>query len=137
MTRTATGVYSVRFAGLGRTPGQRDNVQVSAYNTAPVYCKPAIWDASGADLVIPVSCFSPNGTPMDSPFTVLALGAWAFGKTAPLAFALSVTDAGPPYSIARRRPATRPEATLLSGMSPKDTSRWTSRAWSRRGRRRR
>ena len=94
VTRTATGVYSVRFAGLGRTPGQRDNVQVSAYNAAPAYCKPAIWDASGSDLVVPVSCFSPDGTPIDSPFTILAAGAWAFGKTAPLAFALSVADNG-------------------------------------------
>lgn len=94
VTRTAIGVYPVRFAGLGRTPGQHDNVQVSAYNAAPVYCKPNVWDASRADLLVTVSCFSPDGTPIDSRFTILALGAWAFGKTAPLAFALSVADTG-------------------------------------------
>jgi hypothetical protein len=94
VTRAATGVYAVRFAGLGRTPGQHDNVQVSAYNALPVYCKPDVWDASGVDLRVTVSCFSPDGTPLDSRFTILALGAWAFGKTAPLAFALSVADTG-------------------------------------------
>jgi hypothetical protein len=90
VTRTATGVYTVRFGGLGRSPGQHDNVQVSAYNALPVYCKPDVWDASGVDLRVTVSCFSPDGTPIDSRFTILALGAWAFGKTAPLAFALVV-----------------------------------------------
>jgi len=88
VTRTATGVYTVRFAGLGRAAGQHDNVQVSTYNAAPVYCKPNVWDASSTDLLVTVSCFSPGGTPIDSRFTILALGAWAFGKTAPLAFAL-------------------------------------------------
>jgi hypothetical protein len=94
VTRTGTGIYTVRFAGLGRTPGQHDNVQVSAYNTVPAYCKPDVWDASGVDLTVTVSCFTPNGAPLDSPFTVLALGAWALGKTAPLAFAMSVADTG-------------------------------------------
>jgi len=92
ITRTAPGVYSVRFAGLGRTPGQRDNVQVSAYSNVPTYCKPDLWNASGVDLVVPVSCFSPDGTPTDSRFNIVALGAWAFGKTAPLAFALYLPD---------------------------------------------
>src|SRR5262245_39387448 len=53
ITRASEGMYSVRFAGLGRLPGDRDNVQVSANNpTTPVYCKPGFWDASGADLVV-------------------------------------------------------------------------------------
>jgi hypothetical protein len=94
VTRTSTGVYSVRFAGLGRTPGQRDNVQVSAYNSVPAYCKPGLWTTSGADLVVPVACFDANGNPTDSRFTVMALGAWAFGKTAPLGFALYQSDTG-------------------------------------------
>ncbi len=96
VTHTATGVYSVRFAGLGRAPGQRDNVQVSPYNaTSPTYCKIDLWDASGADLRVPVVCFAlPDGTPADSRFTILALGAWAFGRTAPLGFALVDGDTG-------------------------------------------
>jgi hypothetical protein len=93
VTRSATGVYSVRFAGLGRAPGQRDNVQVAAYNgTLPVYCKPASWDAAGADLRVAVNCLSPNGVPTDSPFTILALGAWAIGRAEPIGFLLNVVD---------------------------------------------
>jgi hypothetical protein len=92
VTRAAVGVYSVRFAGLGRQPGQRDNVQVSAYNSVPAYCKVDIWRTSGADLVVPVLCFDLDGNPADSRFTIMALGAWAFGKTAPLAFALYQPD---------------------------------------------
>ncbi len=95
ITRTAVGLYSVRFAGLGRTPGQRDNVQVSGYSaTSPTFCKPDLWDASGLDLRVAVACFSPNGTPIDSRFTILATGAWAFGQTAPLAFAVVMPDSG-------------------------------------------
>jgi hypothetical protein len=96
VTRTSTGAYSVRFAGLGRAAGQRDNVQVSASNpTGPVYCKSRVWDASGADLRVDVGCFvPPSGTPTDARFTILALGARAFGRTAPLAFALDVADTG-------------------------------------------
>jgi hypothetical protein len=81
---------------LGRAPGQRDNVEVSASNpTGPVYCKSRVWDASGADLRADVSCFvPPSGTPTDGRFTILALGARSFGRTAPLAFALSLADTG-------------------------------------------
>ncbi len=94
VTRTSTGLYSVRFAGLGRTPGQRDNVQVSAYDSVPAYCKPGLWITSGVDLVVPVACLDASGNPADSRFTVMALGAWAFGKTAPLGFALYQSDTG-------------------------------------------
>ena len=94
VTRSSTGLYTVRLAGLGRIPGQRDNVQVSAYDSVPAYCKPGLWTTSGADLVVPVACLDPAGNPIDSRFTVLALGAWAFGKTAPLGFAVYQSDLG-------------------------------------------
>lgn len=94
VTRSSVGDYSVRFAGLGRQPGQRDNVQVSAYSTVFAYCKVKIWNASasGPDLVVPVICLDVNGIPQDSRFTIMVVGAWAFGKTAPLAFALFQPD---------------------------------------------
>jgi hypothetical protein len=92
VTRSSVGVYSVRFAGLGRQPGQRDNVQVSAYSSVLAYCKADVWSTSGADLVVPVVCFDVNGNPVDSRFTIMALGAWAFGKTAPLGFAVYQPD---------------------------------------------
>ncbi len=100
VTRASAGVYSVRFAGLGRQPGQRDNVQVSAYSSVPVYCDVGVWSTSGADLVVPVLCFegkpsTSGGTPTDSRFTVMALGAWAFGKTAPLGFLAYQPDTVP------------------------------------------
>jgi hypothetical protein len=92
VTRVSLGEYSVRFAGLGRQPGQRENVQVSAYSTVFAYCKVRVWSTSGPDLVVPVICFDVTGTPADSRFTIMAMGAWALGKTAPLAFALFVAD---------------------------------------------
>jgi hypothetical protein len=92
VTRSAVGVYSVRFAGLGRQPGQRDNVQVSANGSVFAYCKVDLWSTNGADLVVPVVCFDVNGNPADSRFTIMALGAWAFGKTAPLGFVLYQLD---------------------------------------------
>jgi hypothetical protein len=94
VARTSTGAYSVRFAGLGRQPGQRDNVQVSAVNNAPAFCKPGLWTTSGADLIVPVTCFDAGGNPADSRFTVMLAGAWAFGKTAPLGFALYQSESG-------------------------------------------
>lgn len=94
VTRTSIGTYSVRFAGLGRQPGQRDNVQVSAYNSSATDCKADVWSTNGADLIVPVLCRDPVANPADSRFTVLALGAWAFGKTAPLGFAVYVSDTG-------------------------------------------
>lgn len=94
ISHASTGVYSVRFAGLGRARGQRDNVQVSGYSSTAVYCKSRVWDASGADLLVDVTCLSWNGTPVDSRFTILALGARAFGRTTPTAFALVLPDSG-------------------------------------------
>ncbi len=94
VTRSDIGVYSVRFGGLGRHPGERDNVQVSGYGTSGVYCKPQFWDASGADLVVPVGCFLPDGTPTDGRFTILVLGAHAFGASTPLGFAVPLGDTG-------------------------------------------
>lgn len=98
ITRSGTGVYSVRFAGMGRTPGQRDNVQVSAVNaTVAAYCKADVWQTVGADLRVPVSCFGADATPVDSKFTIMALGAWAIGKTEPIGFLLSVGGTGPMF----------------------------------------
>lgn len=94
ITRTSTGMYSVRFAGLGRAPGQRDNVQVSGYSSTAVTCKPRVWNASGPDLLVDVQCFTWNALATDSRFTILALGARAFGRTTPTAFALVFPDTG-------------------------------------------
>jgi hypothetical protein len=89
VTRASVGVYTVRLAGLGRPAGGHDNVQVAGFGgTAPVYCKPQMWDASGADMVVPVRCYMNDGTAADSKFTVLVIGARAFGATTPLGFSV-------------------------------------------------
>jgi hypothetical protein len=102
VTRASAGVYSVRFAGLAREVGERDNVQVTAYAAAPsVYCKPANlpnavvpgWSTVGSDLIAPVNCFAASdGTPADSRFTILLIGAQAFGSSTPVGFMLATGD---------------------------------------------
>lgn len=89
VTRAATGIYTVTFAGLGRPPGGRDNVQVSAVGTAPVYCKTKGWDGSSADFVVNILCLDRTAASVDSKFTVLAIGARAFGVSTPLGFMLT------------------------------------------------
>ena len=95
VTRDSSGSYSVTFAGLGRAPGQRDNVQVTSYGGAAIYCKPAGWGGTGPDLVVEVRCWSAATALLtDSRFTVLVLGAQAFGPSTPVGFALSFADTG-------------------------------------------
>ncbi len=74
-TRSGTGVYSVRFAGLARADGQRENVQVTAYSD-PAYCNIAGWQNEGADLVVNILCFATTtGSAIDSYYTVFVAGA--------------------------------------------------------------
>lgn len=97
VTRNGTGLYAVTFAGLGRPPGGRENVQVSAYGAAPVYCKSKAWDGSSADLVVNILCVLKDGSSVDSKFTILAVGARAFGASTPLGFLLSTGDTVPVF----------------------------------------
>jgi hypothetical protein len=102
VTRESAGVYSVRFAGLGRPAGGRDNVQVTGYGTAGAYCKPGGvatnplpgWSSVGSDMVVPVDCFIGDGTPTDSRFSILLIGARPFGASTPIGFALTFADTG-------------------------------------------
>jgi hypothetical protein len=74
ITRSGNGAYAVRFVGLGRADGQRENVQVTSYLEMS-YCGIGSWQTVGADLVVNVLCFSPAGMAMDSRYTVLVTGA--------------------------------------------------------------
>jgi hypothetical protein len=94
VTRTSVGQYTVRFAGLGRPPGGHDNVQVTGYGGVAIYCKPALWDASSADLVVQVNCVLRDATTADSKFEILVIGARPFGASTPLGFLLSNGDTG-------------------------------------------
>jgi len=87
--RDSTGWYSVRFAGLSRKPGQRDNVQVTAYGApSGTHCKLMTWSNGGDDLVVPVHCHLPglDGPAVDARFTILVTGARAFDLSTPFAF---------------------------------------------------
>jgi hypothetical protein len=97
VSRGSMGVYSVRFAGLGRTSGQRDNVQVTGSGGSPGdFCKLAGWESPGADLVADVLCFAAAGTPVDSRFTILLSGAHVYLPLARFGFALSPN---PPVAV--------------------------------------
>ena len=108
VTRSATGVYSVRFAGLGRLAGERDNVQVSSFGGDNGYCKTAGWQSAGADMLVEVRCFAQGGPPVDHRFTVLLTGAHAL----PGRFAFLLSD-NPPGSGALD-PATESTTGVLT-----------------------
>ena len=94
VTRSSTGVYAVRFAGLARPSGGRDNVLVTGYGSAPgVFCKLAGWQPTGSDLTADVRCFSTTGSAADSRFTILLSGARPYVQSSRLGFAL-VPDFG-------------------------------------------
>ncbi len=97
ITRTNGGSYTVRFAGLGREAGQRENVQVNSY-TGIYYCNLAGWQVDGPDLVVTIRCFAPPDTPQDAFFTVLVTGARALGGR--LGFALANQAGTASYSPA-------------------------------------
>lgn len=78
-TRSQTGQYAMRFAGLIGSMGG-GHVQVSAYGSN-ARCHPANWGWSGSEQVVSVVCFDPAGNPVDSRYTVLFLGL-ADGDTA-------------------------------------------------------
>ena len=65
--RSAIGVYSVTFSGLG---GGGGHVQVTAYSTA-AYCRTDGWSSPGTDVVIFVACFDSLGAAVDSLYDVL------------------------------------------------------------------
>ncbi len=89
VTRASTGVYTVRFMGLGRLSGQRDNVQVTGYGgAAGTFCKLAGWQSAGADMTIDVRCLTPGGAAADSRFTVLLSGARVYIPTSRFGFVL-------------------------------------------------
>jgi Bacterial Ig-like domain (group 2) len=95
VSRTSAGTYAVRFAGLGRQPGERDNVQVTAYGSpAGTHCKLLTWSADGTDLTVSVHCHAPGleGAPADSRFTILASGAHAYDRSSEFGFAELVSD---------------------------------------------
>lgn len=70
ITRSSTGTYSVRFAGLGG-PRPGGNVQVTGYGSDPADCKVRWWSSGGSDFIATVNCYSPTGARTDARYTVL------------------------------------------------------------------
>jgi hypothetical protein len=79
VTKTGTGTYTVTCGGVGGgalfsgsgTWGAGGHVQVTAYGSGPSHCKVNGWSTGGADFSASVSCYSPNGAPVDSFFDLL------------------------------------------------------------------
>ncbi len=71
ITKSATGAYSVRFAGLGGGAQAGGNVQVTAYGQGNESCKVAGWASGGPDFTVLVRCFTGGGSPVDTRYTVL------------------------------------------------------------------
>jgi len=61
------GRYEVRFGQMATAGG---NVQVTAYGSGARRCKVESWDPSGADERVLVRCFTPDGSPVNTNFTV-------------------------------------------------------------------
>jgi hypothetical protein len=96
IVRDSAGSYVVRFAGLARQAGQRDNAQVTAYAVPPgAHCKLGTSQNDGADVLVPVHCHAPgaDGARADAKFTILFAGARAFDPASPFAFALRPSGA--------------------------------------------
>lgn len=71
ITRSGTGTYSIRFAGLKGPGPVGGNVQVTAYGTGNETCKLVSWGAGGPDLVVDVRCFDLGGANADAAYTAL------------------------------------------------------------------
>jgi hypothetical protein len=76
VTKTSTGVYSVKCTGVGGGAawGPGGHVQVSGYGTNNSYCHVGSWSTGGPDFVASVYCFGGGGTgggPKDSQFDLL------------------------------------------------------------------
>lgn len=67
ITRYATGTYTVSWDGIDPEIVQGGDVQVTAYGQDNAQCNVNSWGFASAD----VRCTSPNGAPVDRPFTVL------------------------------------------------------------------
>jgi len=70
ITRSGTGTYAVRWAGLARTAGQLDETVIAgAYGNLPRRCNVTSWDAfTTADLIANIACTDMNGVAADSRF---------------------------------------------------------------------
>lgn len=89
--RIGTGMYQVRFSGLGsRLTANGGHAQVVAVGTGSQHCKVDGWGTNSGDLFVSVLCFTKTGAPVNVKFNLLFvmphdhLGyAWANSPTSP------------------------------------------------------
>lgn len=106
--RTGTGSYVVHFPGLGRTSAaDREAAFVNAYGSA-THCQTGPASTHGDSLRVPVYCFDPTGTPMDSRYTILVVDQSRPG--AKLAFAVNEDPGNPSHQPANA--AVRPTGSM-------------------------
>ncbi len=67
IVRSGTGRYTVRFGGLNSAGGV---AHVVAYGSGTRICSVGVWYRSGVDVVVPVNCFTEQGSPADTVFLV-------------------------------------------------------------------
>src|SRR5689334_8759689 len=67
----SSGVYTVKFLGLGGGGNWLGNVQVTAQGPLSETCSVHHWTSVGADLDVEVRCFTTAGAPADTAFAVL------------------------------------------------------------------
>lgn len=98
-TRTGPGAYTVTFAGLAATGGQKQNVQVSAYYTSvPTRCRVVSLTNQGSDLAVSIRCDDLTGTPTNSRFDIVVIPAGSLqGRSA---FVVSTSAQGGPVPAA-------------------------------------
>jgi hypothetical protein len=94
--RVGVGEYRIVFPGMGDAASGAETVLVSAYGDAPTVCGPAFWGDAG-DLQVTVRCHAADGSgPVDSRFTILAVGEGALAGESAFAWTSSAaTDYEP------------------------------------------
>ncbi len=97
VTRKGTGMYLVRFAGLGGQGTAGGHAQAGAYGGGRETCKIVGWDSGKADFNVNVICFKPGGKTVDTRFLVKV--SWP-GKARPAILSpLATNQASPTRSI--------------------------------------
>ncbi|HEY3181299.1 MAG TPA: hypothetical protein VGJ77_00570 [Gaiellaceae bacterium] len=66
VTHSSTGLYQVKFPGIGGSGG---TVKVTAYGYGNEYCKATSWSSFGSDVYVNVACQTPTGVLDDAYFT--------------------------------------------------------------------
>lgn len=66
ISRSSTGVYTVRFPNIGAAAG---SAHATAYGNGSENCKVSSWGPSGIDQLVVVRCFNHAGSPVDTYFT--------------------------------------------------------------------